>query len=83
VEHINVDILMRHSVGLSDSYYSPSENELSQDYLKTLAAFTISEEKQLRHEVQKLKADTLRLTYWSVIRCEVENKDKVNTQHNK
>ena len=38
---INVEILMGHSVGISDSYYRPTENELLQDYLKTVDALTI------------------------------------------
>jgi hypothetical protein len=54
---INVEILMGHSVGISDSYYRPTENELLQDYLKAVDALTISEEKQLRHEVEKLKVE--------------------------
>ncbi len=63
MEPFNVDILMGHSVGLSDSRYSPSENGLSQDCLKPLAALTISEEKQLRHEVERLQVEMQRLTY--------------------
>jgi integrase len=31
---INVEILMGHSVGISDSYYRPTEAEIVQDYLK-------------------------------------------------
>ena len=54
---INVEILMGHSVGISDSYYRPTENELLQDYLKAVDPLTISEEKQLRHEVEKLKVE--------------------------
>ena len=39
---INVEILMGHSVGISDSYYRPTENELLQDYLHVKDALTIS-----------------------------------------
>jgi hypothetical protein len=49
---INVEILMGHSVGISDSYYRPTENELLQDYLRATDALTISEEKHLRHAVE-------------------------------
>jgi integrase len=52
---INVELLMGHSVGISDSYYRPTENELLQDYLRATHALTISQEKQLRHEVERLK----------------------------
>ena len=55
---INVEILMGHSVGISDSYYRPTENELLQDYLRVTDALTLSQENQLRHAVEKLKVET-------------------------
>jgi hypothetical protein len=51
-------MLMGHSVGISNSYYKPTENELLQDYLRSEDALTISQEKQLRHEVEKLKVES-------------------------
>ena len=55
---INIEMLMGHSVGISNSYYKPTENELLQDYLKSEDALTISQEKQLRHKVEKLKVES-------------------------
>ena len=49
---INIEILMGHSVGISDSYYRPTENELLQDYLHIKDALTISQENRLRNEVE-------------------------------
>ena len=77
---INVEILMGHSVGISDSYYRPTENELLQDFLKALDALTISEEKHLRQEVEKLKVenaeiDIMKKCYLDM-RLAVESKDK-------
>jgi integrase len=40
---INVEILMGHSVGISDSYYKPTETELLEDYLKSIDALTVSQ----------------------------------------
>jgi integrase len=54
---INVEILMGHSVGISDSYYKPTETELLEDYLKSIDALTVSPENHLRHEVEKLKVE--------------------------
>jgi hypothetical protein len=54
---INIEMLMGHSVGISDSYYRPTENELLQDYLRSEDTLTISREKQLRHEVEKLRVE--------------------------
>lgn len=49
---IDVEILMGHSVGISDSYYRPTENELLQDYLHVKDALTISQENRLSNEVE-------------------------------
>jgi hypothetical protein len=76
---INVEILMGHSVGISDSYYRPTEYELLQDYLKAVDALTIKEEKQLRHEVEKLKVENAEIEIMKCyvdMRLAVESKDK-------
>jgi integrase len=55
---INVETLMGHSTGISDSYYRPTETELLQDYLKVVEQLTISSETRLKAEaaeVNKLK----------------------------
>ena len=54
---INVEILMGHSVGIDDSYYRPTENELLQDYLKATDALIMSREKELHREVEKLRVE--------------------------
>jgi len=77
---INVEILMGHSVGISDSYYRPTENELLQDYLKATDALTMSREKQLRHEVEKLRVengeiDIMKKNYLDM-KLSLENKDE-------
>ena len=33
---INVEKLMNHSVGISDSYYRATENEILDDYIKAM-----------------------------------------------
>ena len=38
---INVETLMGHSTGISDSYYRPTENDLLDDYLKIVNHLTI------------------------------------------
>ncbi len=38
---INVDMLMGHSTGISDSYYRPPEKDLLEDYLKAVPDLTI------------------------------------------
>ena len=40
MKSIHVELLMGHSVGVSDSYYRPAENDLLSDYLKAVPALT-------------------------------------------
>jgi hypothetical protein len=49
---INVETLMGHSVGISDSYYRPIEKELLEDYLKAVPLLTVSEAEEVRRESQ-------------------------------
>jgi hypothetical protein len=51
---INIENLMGHSTGISDSYYRPTENDILQDYLKCIDALTISDEKSLQKKVEEL-----------------------------
>ena len=49
---INVETLMGHSTGISDSYYRPTEKELLEDYLKAAPLLTVSETEEVRRESQ-------------------------------
>lgn len=51
---INVETLMGHSVGISDSYYRPTENELLEDYLKVADNLTILGETRLKIELEQM-----------------------------
>ena len=52
---LNVEKLMGHSIGISDHYYRPLEEDLVSDYLKAVPSLIISEEEKLRLENQKLE----------------------------
>jgi integrase len=54
---INVEWVMNHATGISDSYYRPTENELLEDYLKAVPLLTISEVEEVRRENLHLKSD--------------------------
>jgi integrase len=49
------EMLLGHSIGLSDSYYRPSEFQLLQEYLKVVNDLTINNEFRLSKQVQQLK----------------------------
>jgi hypothetical protein len=58
---INVEILMGHSVGLSDSYYRATESELLDDYLKAIDFLSINEESRLSNKVKTLEFEKSRI----------------------
>jgi integrase len=49
---INVEILLSHNVGISDSYYKPTENDLLEDYLKVTNLLSIDKQSKLETELQ-------------------------------
>jgi hypothetical protein len=51
---INVETLMGHSTGISDSYYRPTGNDLLEDYLKVVDQLAINEIHKLRAEAQEI-----------------------------
>ena len=46
---------MGHSIGISDSYYRATENEILQDYLKSVDFLTIHDENRLRKQIMELR----------------------------
>ena len=51
------EMLLGHSIGLSDSYYKPTEREMLLEYLKVVDALTINEENRLKTENNQLKSE--------------------------
>jgi len=58
---INIEKLMGHSVGISDSYYRATESELLEDYLKAIDLLTINEENRLQKKVESLEIKKSRI----------------------
>jgi integrase len=58
MKSINVEILMGHRIGVSNSYYKPSQKEILEDYLKAIDILTINKNINnilLENEVKELK----------------------------
>ncbi|MDR4492628.1 MAG: hypothetical protein R2685_17330 [Candidatus Nitrosocosmicus sp.] len=57
MKSINIEILMNHSTGISDSYYRPQENEILEDYLKAVTFLTITKNntEEIEKEISELK----------------------------
>jgi integrase len=55
MQPINIEELMNHSTGISDSYYRVTESQLLEDYLNAVPFLTISPENRLVLENQEIK----------------------------
>jgi hypothetical protein len=64
MKSLNVEILMGHDIGLANSYYKPSQQELLEDYLKSIDWLTIQDNKsKLEKQIKELKEKTEESTY--------------------
>jgi len=55
MKSINIEVLMGHSIGLSDNYYRATEDELLKDYLIGTDFLTISGISKLEKEISELR----------------------------
>jgi hypothetical protein len=53
----NVEVLMGHSIGISDSYYRPTEGDLLEDYLKAVPLLSITYFRDVSEVEEKLRAE--------------------------
>lgn len=51
----NVEILLNHDIGVSASYYKPTEHQLLKDYLDVVDLLTINEENRLSKKIVELE----------------------------
>ena len=71
----NVETLMGHDLGVSESYWKPTEVEVLQDYVKAVDLLTISgNEQKLSKQVEELKEKGKDSEY--IIKGRLEEKDK-------
>jgi integrase len=71
---INVEITMGHDIGVSASYYKPTEHEVLEDYLKAVDLLTINSDKLiLQKQVLELKEKSKDNEY--VIKAKLEEKN--------
>ena len=69
MKSINIEKLMGHSIGISDSYYRATEAELLEDYLKAVDLLTIDEESRLKLkleqkiQIEKSQIESLKLDF--------------------
>ncbi len=71
---INIEKLLSHSIGISNSYYRPTENELLQDYLKVSDLLMIDKQGKLQKELQNYELKSQEETYH--IKGRLQEKDE-------
>ena len=54
---INVETLLDHSTGISDSYYRPNETDLLKDYLKAIPELTVLQENRIQERLSAQSSD--------------------------
>ena len=72
---LNVEITLGHDIGLSGSYYKPTEKEVLEDYLKAVDLLTInSTQKVLEKQIIELKENSKDNEY--IIKAKLNEKDE-------
>jgi integrase len=70
---INVEILLSHSVGISSSYYRPTETDLLQDYLKVSDLLEFDKHEKIQKALQTYEQKTKEESY--AIKGKLQEKD--------
>ena len=76
MKSINVEILMGHTIGISNSYYKPSEREILDDYLKAINILTINKNNNnaiIEKEIKELKEKNENNEY--IIKSKIQERD--------
>jgi integrase len=60
---INIEKLLSHSIGISNSYYRPTDTELLEDYLKVSDLLIIDKQGKLQKELHKFEEKNQEETY--------------------
>jgi integrase len=74
MKSINIETLMGHSIGISDSYYRATDAELLEEYLKAVDFLTIEEKFKLQKQVTQLAQQSREENY--IIREQLLEKEE-------
>jgi len=55
------EMLLGHKIGLASAYYRPTEEEMSDEYMKAVNNLTINEENRLKMKIEKLEIEKSRM----------------------
>jgi hypothetical protein len=80
---INIEKLLSHSIGISNSYYRPTENELLEDYLRAADFLSIDKEHRLQKQLNEYKQKSQQDSY--IIKGKLQERDelihRIQNQH--
>jgi integrase len=71
---INIEKLLSHSIGISNSYYKPTENELLEDYLKVSDLLQKDKQGQLQKELNQYQQKNQEESY--IIKGKLQERDE-------
>ena len=72
---LNVELTLGHDIGLSGSYYKPTEKEILEDYLKAVDLLTINNnQKILEKQISELKENSKDNEY--IIKAKLQEKEE-------
>ena len=74
MKSINIEFTMGHDLGITNSYYKPTEREVLEDYLKAVDLLTIEEEHRLHKKIKELSQKDEDSRY--IIEGKLAEKDK-------
>ena len=83
MKSINVEILMGHTIGISNSYYKPSEKEILNDYLKAISVLSVltidknNNNAVIEKEIKQLKEKNENNEY--IIKSKLQERDDAIT----
>jgi hypothetical protein len=61
MNHNHIKLLMDHSLGESQNYHRPTDEELLDDYLNAIDLLTVSQESRLKRKVENLEVEKSRI----------------------
>ena len=79
MKSINVEILMGHTIGVSDSYYRPTEREILEDYIKAVNVLEVDKNNKelVEKELKKLREKNENSE--NIIKSKLQEKDDAFT----
>jgi integrase len=79
MKSINVELLMGHTIGVSDSYYKPTESEILEDYLKAIDVLEVDKKNDevIEKEIKKLREKNENSE--NIIKSKLQEKDDAFT----